>query len=103
VTEQKDDRQGFLDEEQTEQVITLLKQGSALDVNPSVRLAYSREGDTTRLFINGETISQTGNAWLLFTQSICLNRYVSEPDFSNSQVGLGIRELAALNCLYVAD
>jgi 50S ribosomal protein L16 3-hydroxylase len=103
VTEQKNDRQGFLDEEQTEQVIALLKQGSALDVNPSVRLAYSREGDTTRLFINGETISQTGNAWLLFTQSICLNRYVSEPDFSSSQVGLGIRELAALNCLYVAD
>jgi 50S ribosomal protein L16 3-hydroxylase len=103
VTELKDDRQSYLDDEQAEQVIALLQAGSTLDINPITRLAYSLEGDTTRLFVSGETISQTGVAWLAFVEQLCLNRWLSEPDLSDSQVSLGIKELVTLNCLYLGD
>jgi 50S ribosomal protein L16 3-hydroxylase len=103
VTELKDDRQSYLDDEQAEQVIALLQTGSTLDLNPITRLAFSFEGDTTRLFVNGETISQTGAAWLAFVEQLCLNRWLSEPDLSDSQVSLGIKELVTLNCLYLGD
>jgi 50S ribosomal protein L16 3-hydroxylase len=103
VTEPKGEPLSYLNEDQAEQVITLLRQGSALDMNPGVRLAYSLDGNTTHLFINGQTISKCGNAWLVFTQNLCLNRYLSQPDFSDNQVSLGIKELAALNCLYLAE
>jgi|TARA_B110000902_G_scaffold264270_1_gene345294 50S ribosomal protein L16 3-hydroxylase len=103
VTELKDDRQSYLDDEQAEQVIALLQTGSTLDINPITRLAFSFEGDTTRLFVNGETISQTGAAWLAFVEQLCLNRWLSEPDLSDSQVSLGIKELVTLNCLYLGD
>ena len=103
VTEPKEQRLGYLDDDQAEQVITLLRNGSALDVNPSSRLAYSLDDNTTHLFINGETISKSGNAWLAFAQNFCLVRYVSDPDFSDNQVSQGVKELAALNCLYVAE
>jgi 50S ribosomal protein L16 3-hydroxylase len=103
VTELKDDRQSYLDDEQAEQVIALLQAGSTLDINPITRLAYSLEGDTTRLFVSGETISQTGVAWLAFVEQLCLNRWLSEPDLSDGQVSLGIKELVTLNCLYLGD
>jgi 50S ribosomal protein L16 3-hydroxylase len=103
VTEPKDERQSYLNDEQAEQVVTLLKQGSTLDFNPNTRLAYRHEGNATYLFVNGETISQTESAWQAFVEHICLNRWISEPDFSNNQVSLGVKELATLNCLYLSD
>lgn len=103
ITEPKDEGQSYLNDEQAEQVIALLKQGSSLDVNPSTRLAYSLDNDTTHLFINGEIISQTGNTWLVFAQALCLDRYIDKPDFSDNEVALGVKKLALLNCLYLAD